>query len=194
VTAAAIVVALATVIVLTLGVLKPSTPKPPSTGPTAASCPAVPAVVVGVFLVPAGPIGGYCQPQLINAAQVMNAARDDGLDLHSQQVGVMTAIGESGLRNLNFGDIAGPDSRGIFQQRANWGSLADRMNPFTAAKQFYHHMLGVPGWNTMTPTQVAHAVQANADPNYYTKFWDRAGLVVQGLNAAYHVQKLEPLH
>ena len=48
---------------------------------------------------------------------------------------MMTAIGESNLVNVNYGDLAGPDSRGLFQQRANgaWGSYADRMNPRIAA-------------------------------------------------------------
>jgi hypothetical protein len=183
---AAIVIVLATIIALTIGVLKPTTPHPRPTGPVAQTCPDVPSVVVGSFRVPAGPIGGYCQPELINAAQVMNAARAFNLNERTQEVGVMTAIGESGLRNLNFGDKAGPDSRGIFQQRANWGSLAERMDPFMAARQFYQHMLGVPHWNTLPPTVVAHAVQANAVPDYYAQFWDRAGVVVRGLEAAHY--------
>jgi hypothetical protein len=183
---AAIIVVLATVIVLAIGVLKPTAPAHHAPGPVAVTCRAAPSVVVGSFLVPAGPIGGYCQPELINAAQVMNAARAFNLNERTQQIGIMTAIGESGLRNLNFGDKAGPDSRGIFQQRANWGPLADRMDPFTAARHFYQHMLGVPHWNTLPPTVVAHAVQANAVPDYYTQFWSRAGDVVRGLEAAHY--------
>jgi len=51
----------------------------------------------------------------------------------------MTAMGGSGLRNLNHGDAAGADSRGLFQQRANgaWGSLNDRMTPSIAAPTSY---------------------------------------------------------
>jgi hypothetical protein len=54
-------------------------------------------------------------------------------------IGVMTAMGESGLANLEHGDAAGADSRGLFQQRANgaWGSLKDRMTPYTAAYNFF---------------------------------------------------------
>ena len=144
-------------------------------------CPAVPDVAVGNFEVPAGPIAGYCQPQLINAVQVIRAARSMGLKTRPQEIGIMTAIGESGLRNLGFGDTAGPDSRGMFQQRSNYGTLADRLDPYIAARAFYSRMLGVPGWNTRPPTEVAHAVQENADPNYYTKFWTRAEALEFGI-------------
>lgn len=183
----AIVVVLATVIALTIGVLKPSTPKQHSAPPAAVTCPQVAPVLVGFFMVPAGPIAGYCQSELIDAAQILHAARDFNLNERAQQIGVMTAIGESGLRNLTFGDTAGPDSRGIFQQRANWGSLSDRMDPFRASQHFYQRMIGVAHWDTLPPTAVAHAVQGNADPDYYAQFWSRAGEVVSGLETYYYV-------
>ena len=145
------------------------------------TCPAAPDVKIGELEVPAGPIAGYCQPELINAAQVIRAAQSMGLKTRPQEIGLMTAIGESGLRNLNFGDTAGPDSRGLFQQRANYGSLTVRLDPYLASRAFYGRMLGVPGWNTRPPTEVAHAVQVNADPNYYTKFWTRAESLEFGL-------------
>ena len=53
-------------------------------------------------------------------------------------ISVMVALGESGLRVLDYGDGPGPDSRGLFQQRDNgaWGSYADRMDPTTSATNF----------------------------------------------------------
>ena len=149
----------------------------------AVSCPAAPAVQVGTIAVPAGPIGGYCQPELVNAAHIINAGRDAGVGAHTQAVGVMTAMGESGLVNLDYGDAAGADSRGLFQQRDNgaWGSLADRMDPYTAATNFFDALMRVPEWTNLTPTQAAHAVQVNADPNYYTSYWSSAQTVVTAL-------------
>ena len=41
------------------------------------------------------------------------------LSLRDQAIGVMTAMGEYSLQVLEYGDAAGPDSRGLFQQRAN---------------------------------------------------------------------------
>ena len=119
----------------------------------------------------------------MNAAEVMRAADYYTLDIRAKQIGVMTAIGESSLRNLDYGDSAGPDSRGLFQQRSNWGPLADRMDPYTAAFNFYHRLFGIVNWNTLPPTQVAHTVQGNADPNYYAKYFSRASRVVDGLLA-----------
>lgn len=151
--------------------------------PSAVTCPAAATKTVGGIAVPAGPVAGFCQDELVNAAYVIEAARSYGIGPHTQAVGVMTAIGESGLVNLDHGDAAGPDSRGILQQRDNgaWGTYAQRMDPYTAASMFYGKLVRVPGWKTMTPTQMAHAVQVNADPDHYTRFWPRAKAVVEGL-------------
>jgi hypothetical protein len=163
-------------------VLRPTIPHQVAT-PSPPACPKVPAVIIGTIRVPAGPVVGYCQDQLINAAQVIRAADVYSPELRAKQIGVMTAIGESNLRNLNYGDTAGPDSRGIFQQRSNWGSLADRMDPFTASMNFYRRMFNVLGWQGLPPSQVAHTVQRNADPDYYTKYFSRASKLVDALLA-----------
>jgi hypothetical protein len=77
-------------------------------------------------------------------------------------IGVMTALTESSLRNLGHGDLAGPDSRGLFQQRDGWGPVAVRMNPRGAAKLFYRALLAVPGWSSLPPWRAAQAVQRSA--------------------------------
>jgi len=147
------------------------------------ACPEVASQTVGGIVVPAGPIAGFCQDRLVNAAAVIQAARSLGIGPHTQAVGVMTAIGESSLVNLDHGDAAGPDSRGLFQQRDNgaWGTYAQRMDPYTAASMFYAKLVKVPGWRTMPPTRLAHAVQINSDPDHYAKFWPEAKAVVEGL-------------
>jgi hypothetical protein len=157
----------------------------PSLVPSAPpACTATSAVKVGTITVPPGPIAGFCQDRLINAAHIINAARALGIGQHTQAIGVMTAIGESGLVNLDHGDAAGADSRGLFQQRANgaWGSLTDRMTPYTAAYDFFAALVAIPSWQTLSPTQAAHAVQANADPTYYAQYWDEAVTIVSALN------------
>lgn len=149
----------------------------------ALACPAAAPRTVGTIVVPAGPVAGFCQPQLVMAAHIMNAGRDQGIGTHTQAVGVMTAIGESGLRNLDYGDEAGADSRGLFQQRDNgaWGTLADRMDPYTAASNFFRKLTTVDGWQTMEPSALAHEVQVNADPNYYGQYWGQAQDIVAAL-------------
>lgn len=157
-----------------------------NTGParaTSQTCPDAAPTTIGSITVPRGPVVGFCQSQLIMAAHIMNAARDQGLGLRTQAVGVMTAIGETGLRNLDHGDAAGADSRGLFQQRDNgaWGTLADRMDPYTAASNFFRKLTTIEGWQTMDPSDLAHAVQVNADPGYYSQFWTQAQTIVTTL-------------
>jgi hypothetical protein len=151
--------------------------------PAGNPCPAASPVMVGSIAVPRGPVAGYCQAELVNAAQVINAARSLGIGTHTQTVGVMTAIGETRLRNLDYGDAAGPDSRGLFQQRDNgaWGTYAERMDPYTASLHFFEKLVKVPGWRTMEPTLLAHAVQINSDPYYYARFWGDAQEIVSTL-------------
>ena len=149
-------------------------------------CPDVEPVVVGTISVPAGPIAGYCQDRLVNAAWIMEAAKAQGIGTHTQAIGVMTAMGESSLRNIDYGDAAGPDSRGLFQQRDNglWGTYEQRMDPYTAATSFFTKLVAIPGWKDLTPTQAAHAVQVNADPDHYTRWWADAETVVSALTAS----------
>ena len=148
-----------------------------------ACLPAGAAVVVDPATVPPGPIAGFAGEQLINAAHIMAAASSLGLTVRDQQIGVMTAIGESTLRILDYGDTAGPDSRGLFQQRDNgaWGSYADRMDPYISATNFFRVLATVENRDSLSPTQVAHRVQRNANPNHYTPYWDAAVQIVTAL-------------
>ncbi|CAM3916657.1 M23 family metallopeptidase [Nocardiopsis rhodophaea] len=133
--------------------------------------------------IPSGSVAGYSGEQLVNAALIMNAGEALGLSVRDQTIGVMTAMGESSLKVIDYGDAAGPDSRGLFQQRANgaWGSYEDRMDPTTSATNFFKAMMEVEGRDSLAPTIVAHRTQVNADPNHYTKFWDGAVKVVKAL-------------
>ncbi|MCE0459514.1 hypothetical protein [Curtobacterium flaccumfaciens] len=128
-------------------------------------------------------VAGYSGEQLENAGAIVDAGNALGVPSYGVNIAVMTAIGESGLRVLDRGDAAGPDSRGLFQQRGNgaWGSYEDRMDPTISATNFYKALLKVPGWQQMDPSEAAHAVQINADANYYTKFWTTAQQVVSAL-------------
>ena len=108
--------------------------------------------------IPKDAVAGYSGDQLTNAAYIMNAASTLGLDRAAQIIGVMTAMGESSLRVVDHGDTAGPDSRGLFQQRDNgaWGSLADRMDPTISATNFFKALERVDGWEALPPTIAAH--------------------------------------
>lgn len=133
-----------------------------------------------------GPAAGFDASQTANAAQIVAAAADEGLPAAGALLGVQCAIGESTLRVVDFGDVAGPDSRGLFQQRANgaWGSYEDRMNPRISARNFFRALKRVPGWEGMQPSLAIHRVQGNADPGHYTQFRAQAEALVGSLGLA----------
>lgn len=129
-------------------------------------------------------IAGYSGTQLINAAHIITAANAAALPLRAAQIAVMTAIGESALRVLNYGTGSVPSARGIFQQPdTGWGTYECRMDPSCSASTFYNRLRAVSGWASMEPTQAAHAVQGNADPLYYRQFWPAAVAVVESILA-----------
>jgi hypothetical protein len=181
--AGVVAIGIGVIVVIVIAVNSLSGAARSATAEAVPTCPDVASKTVGGIVVPAGPVAGFCQDRLVNAAYVIEAAQALGIGPHTQAVGVMTAIGESSLVNLDHGDAAGPDSRGLFQQRDNgaWGTYEQRMDPYTAASMFYAKLVKVPGWKTMTPTEVAHAVQINSDPEHYAKFWPEAKAVVEGL-------------
>lgn len=140
-------------------------------------------------------VGAWDGEQLVNAGHVMNTAAAMGLGVQAQRVGVMTAMGESSLRNIGYGDwetdgVTNPDgsrttSIGLFQQQESWGSTVDRMDPATSARLFFERLITVDGWETLPPSRAAHRVQINADPDHYTKWWEDAVEVTDTLARTY---------
>ena len=110
--------------------------------------------------------GSFTAEQVRNARIIWTVAQRVSLNDHAAVVGVGTALQESGLRNLSYGDR---DSVGLFQQRAGWGSVATRMNPQQSAGLFYAALKRVAGWNSMPVTRAAQAVQRSAFPDAYAK-------------------------
>lgn len=105
-----------------------------------------------------------------NAQTIVLTTARLGLSQRAATVAVATAMDESSLIVVDHGDVAGPDSRGLFQQRDSWGTLAQRMDPATSATLFLKRMVTVSGWESMPLTQVAHTVQRNQDPTTYARF------------------------
>lgn len=131
--------------------------------------------------VPTAEVAGYSGEQLVNAAWVVKAGIDLGLSSRDITIGVMTAMGESSLRVLDHGDVAGPDSRGLFQQRDSWGTLAERMDPYQSAGLFFSALAAISDRDSLAPTIAAHRVQRNADPQHYAPYWDAAVAVVNAV-------------
>lgn len=140
--------------------------------------PTAPASSVGA---PTGPpSGGSVTPltaeMRTHAATIIRVGHELGVPQYGIVIALATAMQESTLRNLSWGDR---DSVGLFQQRpsSGWGTAADLQNPSHAARLFYvgrpgytRGLLGISGWQGMTLTRAAQAVQISAYPDHYAKW------------------------
>lgn len=104
-----------------------------------------------------------------NAALISGVAVHRGLPARAASIAIATAIQESRLENIDYGDDAGPDSRGLFQQRPSqgWGSEEQVMTPLYATGAFYDALVQVPGYETLPITEAAQTVQRSAYPEAY---------------------------
>ncbi|TDO58226.1 hypothetical protein EV651_110262 [Kribbella sp. VKM Ac-2571] len=119
---------------------------------------------------------GLDAEQASNLAVIVGVGDRFEVGVAGKVIAVMTAMTESSLRNIDHGDTAGPDSRGLFQQRDSWGPLYVRMDPAGAAELFYAALANVPGWTSMEPWMAAQAVQrsAFADGDNYRSNYEAA--------------------
>jgi murein DD-endopeptidase MepM/ murein hydrolase activator NlpD len=121
---------------------------------------------------PTSSLGTYDAEQLRNAALIMNAAADAGMQHDAQIIALMAAIGQSNLTVKTYSSgTAAPDERGLFAQPGTgWGSLADRLDPTTSTRNFLKALAKVSGWQQLNPSVAAHRVTGNADPYFYSSF------------------------
>ncbi|MFJ3019481.1 C40 family peptidase [Streptomyces tendae] len=115
--------------------------------------------------------------QVPNAATIVATGLSLDVPKKGQVIALATAMQESRLRNLGSGDR---DSLGLFQQRPSqgWGSAQQIRDPVYASEQFYKHLLKVDGWQQMTVTQAAQAVQKSGLPDAYAQ-WESLATALQ---------------
>ncbi|MFJ3185353.1 C40 family peptidase [Streptomyces halstedii] len=115
--------------------------------------------------------------QVPNAQTIVAAGLSLDVPTKGQIIALATAMQESRLRNLGYGDR---DSLGLFQQRPSqgWGSAQQIRDPVYASEQFYKHLLKVNGWQQMTVTQAAQAVQKSGLPDAYAQ-WENLATALQ---------------
>jgi hypothetical protein len=126
-------------------------------------------------------VGQWGHDQLQVAATLIAAAADVKANQQATTILVMTAMGESSLSNPNHGDAVDNTTIGVLQQGATYGTRDQRLDIPTAGKAFLTRLLAMKGWESMEPTLAAHAVQGNADPYHYAKFFTQAQQVVTAL-------------
>jgi len=152
---------------------------PPLGTAVAAASSAVGAVVISVK-----PVTVYLSATQLQHASVINAvglAR--GVPQRARIIALATAYQESGLRNLPNGDR---DSLGLFQQRPSqgWGSTAQILDPVYAAGKFYDALAKVSGWQQMSLTKAAQAVQFSGFPGAYAKWESQASTLAVALGGS----------
>jgi hypothetical protein len=108
----------------------------------------------------------FSPEQSANAATITAIALKRGLPARAATIANATAIQESKLRNIRFGDR---DSLGLFQQRPSqgWGTVAQILDPVYATNRFYDALIKIDGYQSMEITKVAQKVQRSGSPLAY---------------------------
>jgi LysM repeat protein len=115
-----------------------------------------------------------------NAQIIVAIGRELGVPDYGIVIALATAMQESSLRNINWGDR---DSVGLYQQRpsAGWGTAEQIMDQAYATRLFFggpsnpnsgktRGLLDIAGWQGMALTVAAQRVQISAYPDAYAKW------------------------
>ncbi|MEU6341827.1 C40 family peptidase [Streptomyces sp. NPDC046977] len=121
--------------------------------------------------------------QIPNAKIIQATGVAMNIPARGQVVALASALRESSLRNLTYGDR---DSLGLFQQRPSqgWGTANEILDPVHASMRFYAALEKVSGWQSLSVAQAAQAVQKSGFPEAYAK-WEPLATALQ--------QAIEPL-
>jgi hypothetical protein len=116
-----------------------------------------------------------------NAAVIAAVAVRRGLPARAASIGIATAIQESKLRNIDYGDR---DSLGLFQQRPSqgWGTAAQVQDPVYAANAFYDVLVKIEGYQSLPITDAAQKVQRSAFPSAYADHEPEARVLASALS------------
>lgn len=108
----------------------------------------------------------FAPDQMNHASTIVLLSVKRGLPARAGSIAVATAIQESKLRNLTYGDR---DSVGLFQQRPSqgWGTVEELQDPVYATNAFYDALTKIDGWPGMRITEIAQEVQRSAYPEAY---------------------------
>lgn len=104
--------------------------------------------------------------QADNAALISAVAMRRGLPARAATIAIATALQESKLSNVSYGDR---DSLGLFQQRPSqgWGTRAQILDPEHSTNAFYDALTKINGYQSLQITEAAQRVQRSAFPQAY---------------------------
>lgn len=118
--------------------------------------------------------------QASHAATIAAVGAELGMSGRAVTIAFATALQESGLRNLPYGDR---DSLGLFQQRPSqgWGTPEQVTDPRYAAAAFYDALAELPDWEAQRLTEAAQAVQRSGFPEAYQQWEPQAQALTDAL-------------
>jgi LysM repeat protein len=114
-----------------------------------------------------------------NARRIIRIGRELGVGDRGIEIALAAAAQESALHNLDWGHR---DSLGLFQQRTSmgWGTREQILDPEHSVRAFFggpqnpnpdtRGLLDIHGWESMSLTEAAQAVQLSAHPDAYAKW------------------------
>ncbi|WP_394195495.1 LysM peptidoglycan-binding domain-containing protein [Microbacterium foliorum] len=122
--------------------------------------------------------------QAANASLIIRVGRELGAPDRAIAIALATAMVESSMRNLSWGDR---DSLGLFQQRPSmgWGSPEQAVDADRSTRVFFggssdpngqasRGLFDISGWESMSFTDAAQAVQISAYPDRYGQWETQA--------------------
>jgi hypothetical protein len=117
------------------------------------------------------------------AALIAGVASHRSLPVRAVTIAYATALQESDLANLPYGDR---DSVGIFQQRPSegWGSRKDLLDPVYATTRFFAALAAVPDYQHLLIYQAAQDVQHSADGYAYSQYSGQGATMAYGFTGA----------
>ncbi len=120
--------------------------------------------------------------QLANATTIVRQALDKRMGVRAAVIAVATAMQESQLQNLSYGD---QDSLGLFQQRPSmgWGTAAQITDPAFASDAFlsalHQYQASNSAWASEPLWANAQAVQKSGFPLAYARWEAQAANLVK---------------
>lgn len=123
--------------------------------------------------------------QAADAATIAGVAVREHLPREALTIAYATALQESKLENLTYGD---QDSVGVFQQRPSqgWGTTAELEDPAYAAAAFFGALVKVPGYTKLPVYEAAQDVQRSADGFAYQQYAQAGTLLATAFTATPH--------
>lgn len=149
-------------------------------------------------LVATGTYASLTEEQNRNAQLILGAVQErPGIEEKDRErlgiITLITAIQESSLINVNYGDdihgVRNPDgsltsSLGLFQQQHWWGTEEQRMDPKTSANLFMDALMQV-SWTSLEYGAAAQAVQRSAHPGLYSNHIQFAKDIIANIGGSF---------